>query len=264
MNSAVHPQKNNTFSAVFVLVSLVLGIIIGNMIPLTSIGRQEGAALITEKDNNFLLSENDSLNKESLIEKTDAEILTSFNFNQTSDNTSNINIPDSATLLRTSASVCSPGLSSGTFSMTSLSTPIPGYFSVSHPPIADFEMAKVRFFATGNQDVCINGLWLGTPVNPVQKVTNFKIYKGTTLISTIPASSFYQLPGGGTSYHAWVFPNPIFVKANGNITFTIKADIPDSTFVTDGLFNVGFAGINFQAPGASGTAIGFGPTFPMN
>ena len=154
-----------------------------------------------------------------------------------SDNTFTINSSNTVT-------ACAPGTSPGSMSLSpSQTSPISLNVSAGTNNV---ELAKINFTNTSNQNVCLNGIHLGSSSNLNNFITNTKIFDVATGLQVGTANGFVN---NGSYYYSWVHPTTsLSLPAGVTKTFKVVSDIPSTA--TLGTFNAGIWGLNFDSPGA--------------
>ena len=147
---------------------------------------------------------------------------------------------------------CVPGSSAGAISPT-IDPNNPGSMNVA-PGSNNVEIFRFDLRNTSTQNVCLNGIQLGSSSNLNNYINNVKIVdmSGMQIGSIVPSFSY-----NGSYYYQWVYPNPKVQLAPTSMkVFKVVANI--TSVAGAGSFNAGLWGLNFDTPGA--TAFGM----PLN
>lgn len=154
-------------------------------------------------------------------------------------------------------------LTAGSYSMSNKNTPEGAIFGSGHSTMNDFHFATITLKTDKKSGpVCINNVQLGSLTDPKLKINKTYIYdKNNNLLATVPISDWDT---NGGAWYAWAPIKMDIKKGNTAVDFIIKADVLDSKSLTDGLFNLGISGMNFDYPGARGIGLSFGNVFAVN
>ncbi len=153
--------------------------------------------------------------------------------------------------------------SAGSYTLSNSKTPEGGMFGTGRSETKDFHFATISLTTTKTSGpICIDKVQLGSLTDPSLKIGKTYVYDSKkNLLATVPITNWSK---EGSSWYAWA-PIDLDIKKGGTtVDFVIKADVLDSKSLTNGLFNLGISGMNFDYPGARGYSISFGNIFAVN
>jgi hypothetical protein len=168
---------------------------------------------------------------------------TAKNNNQIRDYSDNSFTIKNSTLLERAP--CTPGTSAGTLNMK-LDSNSPISMKV-YLGTNNIELTRIDLTNKGTQNVCLNGIHLGSDFDVNNYINNTNVIDLSTGLNVGQVVNSFDY--NGNYYYSWINSRPsLSIKPGETKIFKIVSDVPSTA--QQGIFTIGFWGLNFDLPGA--------------
>lgn len=116
------------------------------------------------------------------------------------------------------------------------------------PGSNDVEVLRIALTNTSQENVCLNGIHLGSSENVNKYINKTTVFDVATGLQVGQIS--YSFSNNGSYYYSWTSPNPsLSIQSGATRVFKVVSDFP--TTAIQGDFKMGFWGLNFDRPGST-------------